>query len=157
MIKPLILCFCAIALGLSETKAEDITKFSTISTHAPATLARIVVSNPQFFFKKIALQKYGGLEQPTMSFTVANNSRYAVSRLYLKGALQSPGRAVPWISHEIVYDVPGGLKPGESRSFSQDAELLADWSEVSKKVAAELRFTLRLTAIDDAKGDRIDE
>jgi len=146
------------AFVLAATSAyavEDISTFNTIQTRSPTTIDRIKISNPKFSFRKVLLQKYGGLDQRVVSFDMSNHSSVAIQRVVLRALLKTDKRAVPLADPVIYYSIPGGLQPGETKCFDLDAALLGDWSGVSKEDARGAVFTLTVSAVEDAKGDRI--
>ena len=134
---------------------EDISNFNTIETRSPATIDKIKVSNPKFFFRRVLLQSCGGLDLPVVSFGVSNHSSVAIRRLFLRALLKTDKRAVPLADPEINYIIPGGLQPGETKRFDLDAAVVGDWRGVSKQQARGAVLTLTLSAVEDAKGGRI--
>jgi len=151
-----ILLLAALVLSAPEAYgAEDITTFNTIETRSAATIDAIKISNPKFFFRKVVLQKYGGLDEAVISFGVSNHSSVAIRRIFLRALLKSDQRAVPLAEPRIDYTIPGGLQPGETKRFDLDAATNGDWSEVSKKEARRAVLSLTPSAIEDATGERI--
>ena len=69
--------------------SQDITKFNTIETHAPATIDAIKISNQKFAFRKFTLQKFGGLQWPIISFNMSNKGRVTIKRIYLRAVLKA--------------------------------------------------------------------
>lgn len=145
-----IVALAAVASTGICAAGEDITQLSTIATNSPSTLRRIAITNPRFVF-----HREFALERPLICFTVSNKSKIAISRLYLDGSLKAPGRAVPLIDHSIDYAIPGGLEPGETKSFGLDADIIGGWNGMSKHAVRKAKFTLRLTAVEDAQGAHI--
>jgi len=139
----------------SAARAEDIASFNTIQTRSDATIDKIKISNPKFSFRRILLQKYGGLEQPVVSFSISNMSSIPVRTVVLSAQLKDPGRAVPLAAPRIHYKIPGGLQPGETKHFTLDADILADWNGVARAEATTALFSLTVSAVEDAEGDLI--
>jgi hypothetical protein len=135
--------------------SQDITKLNTIETHAAATIDAIKISNQKFAFRKYALQKYGGLEWPIISFNISNKGRKTIQRLYMRAYLKAPGRSVPFADQNIEYFIPGGIAPGESKHVDLDAAIVGDWSDVTKETARKASFFLTVTAVDDDSGNRL--
>jgi hypothetical protein len=153
-----VIALCAIGVLLSHgalASESDITSFNTLETASPATIEKVQLSDPNFKFDNVVIQRYGGLEQPTISFTVSNNSAVTIRKLYLTGVLKGRGRTVPLATQDFALFIPGGLQPGERKRFDLDATSYGDWSNVTKRELHNAAFTLTLKAVDDAKGDRI--
>jgi len=84
-----------------------------------------------------------------MDLTIRNGASKSIGSVYLHGVLQTSGRALPWVEGDVNYEIPGGLEPGETQTWSllpsyssefrdaeprDDAEFLvsvvkADWAE----------------------------
>jgi hypothetical protein len=127
--------------------AEDMTQQSTIATNSPSTMRRVVITNP-----RIVVHREFALEWPLICFTVSNRSKIAISRLIMDGSLRIRGRAVPLIDHRIDYAIPGGLEPGETKSFGLDADVIGGWNGITPWAVRRANLHLKLTAIDDARG-----
>ncbi len=148
---PLILGLMWSGVALSQ----DITKFNTLETHAAATVDAIKISNQKFAFRKFALQKYGGLQWPIISFNISNKGRVTIKRIYLRAVLKARGRLVPFADNNIDYAIPGGIAPGESKHVALDAETVGDWSSVNKEILHKASFFLTVIAVEDASGNKL--
>ena len=135
--------------------SQDITKFNTIETHAPATIDAIKISNQKFAFREFTLQKYGGLRLPIISFNMSNKGRVTIKRIYLRAVLKAPARSVPFADHDIDYAILGGLAPGESKHVALDADTVGDWSSVTREALHKASFFLTVTAVEDADGNKL--
>jgi hypothetical protein len=135
--------------------SQDITKFNTIETHAPATIDAIKISNQNFAFREIALQKFGGLRLPIISFNISNKGRVTIKEVYMRALLKAPGRAVAFAENTVDYAIPGGLAPGESKHVALDADTIGDWNSVTQDDARKASFSLTVTAVEDADGNRL--
>ncbi len=153
--KPIALPLVFAPMWSGAALSQDITKLNTIATQAAATIDAIKISNQKFAFRKYALQKYGGLEWPIISFNVSNNGHKTLKRLYMRAYLKAPGRSVPFADQNIEYFIPGGIAPGESKHVELDAALVGDWSDVAKATAREASFFLTVTAAEDDGGNRL--
>ncbi len=140
--------------GASASDA-DISSFNTLQTASEATIEKVQLLHPSFKFNSLVIQQYGGLEQPTISFTVVNNSAVTISKIYLVGVLKEKGRAVPLAAQDFNLFIPGGIQPGEQKQFDLDATTYGDWSNVTKRELSNAAFTLTLKAVVDAKGHKI--
>ncbi|ARN79821.1 hypothetical protein [Methylocystis bryophila] len=145
------MCVCLSA----DAFAFDITSFNTLQTASPSTIEQVEVEHPRFVIRDVVIQSYGGLEQPTITFTVKNKSAVTISKIYLTGVLKDAGRSVPLASQDFDLSVPGGIQPGEQKHFNLDASSYGDWGNVTKLALRNARFILTLTAVDDAKGVKI--
>ena len=63
-----------------------------MQTEAPRTIEKVEVLNPSFTYRHIVIQRYGGLYEPRISFTVVNKSAVTISKVYLTGVLKVKGR-----------------------------------------------------------------
>lgn len=59
-----------------------------------------------------------------VALTLENGTDLALSRAEFEGALITPGRTIAWEEGEFVLELPGGLEPGERRTFH---DVLQDW------------------------------
>lgn len=134
---------------------EDLTNFNTIETISAATIDKIKISDPKFFFHRVVLQSYGGLDEPVVSFGVSNESSVAIGRIYLRATLKRPGSAAPLAAPQIDYRIPGGLWPGETKHFNLHADVVGDWNQVSEKEARGAVLSLTPYAVEDTSGERI--
>lgn len=146
----------AVCVSLSlDAFAFDINSFNTLQTASPSTIEKVEVEHPRFVIRDVVIQRYGGLEQPTITFTVKNKSALTISKIYLTGVLKYAGRSVPLASQDFDLSVPGGIQPGEQKHFDLDATTYGGWGNVTKSALRNAAFTLTLKAVVDAKGHRI--
>jgi hypothetical protein len=136
----------------SPLKAEDATRQSTIAEISPSVIKSVKIESPKYSY-----QKSFELEWPVVSFSVVNKSKITIQRLYLKGTLKAPGRAVPWIDGVLDVAAPGGIEPGETKHFQVEPGVATDWRAVPEAVARKAVFSLTLSAIEDAGGKQIRE
>ena len=147
--------FAVVTACGARASESDIASFNTLQTAAPATIERVEVLNPSFAYRHVLIQRYGGLYEPRMSFTVVNKSAVTISKVYLTGVLKAKGRAVPLAVQDFSFSIPGGLQPGEKKHFDLEATSYGDWSAVAKPESRSVDFLVTLNAIDDARGDRL--
>lgn len=81
--------------------------------------------------------------------TVRNDTDHPISRAHFQATLASPDRAVPWKTGEFNYSIPGGLEPGEQKTWTLDPSF--EWGRVDAPKDAIL--TIVPTRLDDAKGE----
>jgi hypothetical protein len=134
---------------------SDIASFNTLQTAAPATIEKVEVLNPSFIYRHIVIQRYGGLYEPRISFTVVNKSPVTISKVYLTGVLKAKGRVTPLAAQDFSFSIPGGLQPGERKHFDLEATAYGDWSSVTNPESRSADFLVTLKAIDDARGARL--
>ena len=77
-----------------------------------------------------------------------------MKRIFVDGTLQTPGRAVPWITNSFSYEIDGGLEPNEIQNLSLAPNMFSDWGKVPQKAVDGSVLTLSLTAFEDATGKR---
>ena len=140
--KPIVLPLIYVLMCSNAALSQDITKFNTIETQSPATIDAIKISNQNFAFREFALQKFGGLRWPIISFNISNKGRVTIKQVYVRALLKAPGRAVPFAENTIDYAIPGGLAPGESKHVALDADTIGDWNSITQEVARKASFTL---------------
>jgi len=152
---PVLLAVAVLMLDDAFATEPDIASLNILQTAAPATIEKVEIQHPSFIYRHVVLQRYGGLYEPRISFTVVNKSPVTIRKVYLSGVMKAKGRAVPLAAQDFNFSIPGGLQPGERRHFDLEATSYGDWSNVTKHESRNAIFLLTLTAVDDARGDRI--
>ena len=114
-----------------------------------AILEKFVPSNERFYWSKSSF-----IEQSVIELDVTNNAEFAVSRVYCRGVVVTPSRAVPWIDEDFNFSVPGGIEPSETRSFSLNP-VGYEWDNKEVKKRDDTVFTVTIVNIEDAKGEKI--
>jgi hypothetical protein len=114
-----------------------------------ALLQQIEIAKARFGFEEL-----GMLEQPTISFSVANKSSVPVKRIFVHGRVQTPGRAAPWIDTDLDHAFPGGLKPGETRELNLTPNMFSEWGTVPREAMKGAALSLELVAFEDAAEKR---
>jgi len=127
-------------LAVEQTKIEA----------AKTALAAIALTNPKFEFHS----SYG-ISEPAISFVIANKSKTVIRRIFVRGVLQTPGRAVPWVDDTFNYEMQGGLEPGEKQQLDLAPNMFGEWSKVPKNVVAGAVLTLTLVNVENAAGEKI--
>jgi hypothetical protein len=117
-----------------------------------ALLDRIEITKPRF-----AVEKPGFLEQPAISFNIANKGTIPIKRIFVHGRLQTPGRAIPWVESDIIYEFPGGLEPKETKDLTLSPNSFSEWGKVPREAVKGAILSLNLTAFEDAAEKRIGE
>lgn len=108
-------------------------------------LQQIEITNARFTFDKT-----GFLEQPTISFTIANKGAIPIKRIFVHGKVQTPGRAIPWVDADFNYEFPGGLEPKETQTLNLSPNMFSDWGKVPKEAVKGSILDLTLTSFEDA-------
>jgi hypothetical protein len=109
----------------------------------------IEISSPSYYWKKS-----GYLEQPVIEFTVRNNGKSAISRIYYRFALTSPGRSIPWAKQDFVQTFKGGLEPREKQQITMQPRT-AEWSDPQLKVLPSAELKVAVVNFDDATGEKV--
>jgi hypothetical protein len=109
----------------------------------------VEVSSPSYYWKKS-----GYLEQPVITFSVRNGGTSAISRIYFRLALTSPGRSIPWAKQEVVQTFKGGLEPREKQQLTLQPRT-ADWSDPQLKVLPNAELKVTAVNFEDATGERV--
>ncbi len=119
---------------------------------AEAAVARDSLS--QFAVESARLVQESGYFtlESTIILTVRNGTAHHISRAYFRGRAVSEGRQVPWIDEEFNYSIPGGLAPGERKTWRLTPNSFqGDWGNV--RVPGSARFEVSVTRINDPNGD----
>jgi hypothetical protein len=115
-------------------------------------LRGIEIAKPRFGFEEV-----GMLDQPTVSFSVANNGSVPVKRIFVRARVEAPGRDAPLIETEIDHSLPGGLRPGETKEVSLAPNMFSEWGTVPREALKEAVLRLKLMAFDDVAEKRYAE
>jgi hypothetical protein len=109
----------------------------------------IEISSPSYYWKKS-----GYLEQPVIEFAIRNNGKSAISRIYFRFALTSPGRSIPWAKQEFVQTFKGGLEPREKQQLTLQPRT-AEWSDPQLKVLPNAELKVAVLNFEDATGEKV--
>lgn len=85
------------------------------------------------------------LHEGTYDVRISNGTSEAIPSVIMSVEFVTPGRSVPWASHETSVDIPGGIEPGESRwvrgirepvdlFFSEAREIGSPYGELETRV-----------------------
>jgi hypothetical protein len=116
-----------------------------------ALTERIAVADARFWFHA---QQIGG-DEPIISFTLENNGKIAIKRVFMEGTLQTPGRSVPWLKETFNSEVRGGIEPGEKHKFDLAPNRFGEWGKVPKDAVGTAVLTLRLLAFENPSGQKL--
>ena len=108
-------------------------------------LQQVAITNARFAFEKT-----GFLDQPTISFTIANEGAIPIKRIFVHGKVQTPGRAIPWVDADFSYSFPGGLETKETKALNLSPNMFSDWGKVPKEAVKGSILNLTLTSFEDA-------
>lgn len=106
------------------------------------SLAKIVVNRSRFYKRP---QTYGRPE-PIIELSLTNGTDKAISRVYARGTIASPGRTIPWLSEEFNYSISGGIEPGEKNEISLSPNKFSDWGRVD--APSDAVFTVEIYKVD---------
>jgi hypothetical protein len=109
----------------------------------------VEISSPSYFWKKS-----GYIEQPVIEFTVRNSGKSAISRIYYRFALISPGRSIPWAKQDFVQTFKGGLEPREKQQITLQPRT-AEWSDPQLKVLPNAELKVAVVNFEDATGEKV--
>jgi len=141
-------------LAKAKAALEDVQHAAEPALQAEhrALLQQIEIAKARFSFEEL-----GMLEQPTISFVIANKGSIPVKRIFAHGKVQTPGRASPWIETDIDYAVPGGLAPGETKELNLTRNMFSEWGTVPREALKDAVLSLALVAFEDAAEKRYGE
>jgi hypothetical protein len=61
-----------------------------------------------------------------ISLTVVNQTASTISRIAFNVRLMATGREVPLVTDQVNYQIPGGLQPGETATWSLQPNMFSD-------------------------------
>lgn len=99
---------------------------------------------------KNARLRHQGLS-PTLLMDIRNNRKGAISKLDAHVRVYTQGRSVPWREDMIVLPIPGGIEPGEQKSFAFDSPF--EWRYIPDRQDVEVQVII--IEIYDAYGDPV--
>jgi hypothetical protein len=149
------------ALALQrEQLARAKAAFSAVQSAADAglrvehrgLLQRIAIAKARF-----SLEELGMLEQPTISFVIANKGTIPVKRIFVHGTMQAPGRDSPLVAANLAYVFPTELRPGETRELSLTPNMFSEWGTVPREALKGATLSLSLAAFEDTAERRYGE
>ena len=130
--------------ALNDVRAEAVAAEQKLAEQK-IFLQQVAITNARFTFEKT-----GFLDQPTISFTVANKGSIPIKRIFVHGKVQTPGRAIPWVDADFNYSFPGGLEPKETKALNLSPNMFSDWGKVPKEAVKGSILDLTLTSFEDA-------
>lgn len=131
---------------------QEIAELEQKQKDAQASLKQLEalgITRSRFYFQK----KQYGRDQPIIALSVKNGTTNAISRVYFRGVISSPGREVPWFTDTFNYQISGGLEPGEKADWNLAPNPFSDWGKV--EAPADAVFTVTVIRIDDAQGNPV--
>lgn len=124
--------------------------FSTAAKErAPRVLHGLPVSGARYFREETFLA------HPHIQFSVQNQTGTAISRIFCRGCLTSPGRTVPWADQEFNVSIPGGLEPGETKEINLRPPQNGPYGHDALKNRTDLVMEITVLNAVDASGQRL--
>ncbi len=133
--------------GLSEI--EELLEKKQRAEIAKQQLAKFKVLRSRFYKQS---QRFGDPE-PIIVLELTNGTPSAISRAYFQGTLASPGRQIPWLKETFNYQVPGGIEPGETASWSLAPNRFSEWGKV--RVPEDAVLTVEPYRLDGPDGEAL--
>ena len=130
--------------ALNDVRAEAVAAEQKLAEQK-ILLQQVVITNARFTFVKTRF-----LDQPAISFTIANKGTIPIKRIFVHGKVQTPGRAIPWVDADFNYSFPGGLEPNETKALNLSPNMFSDWGKVPKEAVKGSILDLTLTSFEDA-------
>jgi hypothetical protein len=124
---------------------QELTKKKLAAEKARADLAKFSVIRSRFRQER---QMFG--TEPIIELSVKNDTGHAVSRVFMRGTLASPGRSVPWLRETFNYSISGGIEPGEAADWALSLNMFSEWGKV--KGAPDMVLTIEVLRLDGADG-----
>jgi hypothetical protein len=132
---------------MGDTMTADSDQSPGEPNHSAAVAVSVVGVGDTSFSR----EEYGRL---TMRLTVQNTSTVPLSRVDFHGVLASPGRALPWVEHNLFYEIPGGLEPGEVATWNFSPNRYGPWGKAPTD-RSDMVLTLTPTGIYGVDGELI--
>jgi len=139
----------SIIQNLSIRLDSEISQAETMLKNAENVMAPVEVTSARYYWRSS-----GYLARPTIEFTVRNNGKVPISRIYLSGTLTTPGRAIPWVRQQLVQTFKGGLEPHEKQQLTLQPQF-GDWNDPQLKDVYDAELKLTVTNFEDANGERV--
>jgi hypothetical protein len=108
----------------------------------------------EIFSADYSWKRNGRIEQPTIEFVVFNGSKAPISRIYLRFALTTPNRSIPWAKQDFIQTFKGGLEPREKRQLSLTPPY-GEWSDPQLKNLPDAQLKVDVLNFEDANGQRV--
>jgi hypothetical protein len=116
--------------------------------NAGNVLAAVEVESASYYWRTS-----GFLEQPVIEFSVFNNGKVPISRVYFSGVLTSPNRSIPWVKQGFVRYFKGGLEPHEKQRLTLEPRA-SDWNDMQLKDLSNAQLKVVVTNFEDGNGER---
>jgi hypothetical protein len=116
----------------AEKAKEDLKKFNVLQS-------------------RFVIQNNGSKNEAFIELTVKNETNFAVSRAYFHAILSSPNRSVTWAEESFIYQIPGGIEPGEQLTWKLDSNTFTGLNQVPKD-RKDLIINITTKRIDGADG-----
>jgi hypothetical protein len=116
------------------------------------TLAGITIQGARYYWSDDSF-----ISQPTIEFTVRNETKLPIRKLFAQGVVISPGRTLPWVDEEFNYEFPGGLEPSEERHLRLAPNTFGEWGNRDLSDRDDLVLTIVITGLEDAEGRVVED
>ena len=123
---------------------------SDSNVQARTILDQIKVEGSRYYWAEGSYRK-----EPTIEFKITNGSTSPIAKIFVRGIVETPGRAVPWVKESFNYDFKGGLEPKESQLLNLAPNSFGAWGNKALQDRNDLVLTLTLVGIEDAAGTEI--
>lgn len=115
---------------------------------AKADQAKQEFANIEVLATRFYRESKGRIEVPYIEFTIRNGTDHAISHLDFVATLTSPDRSVPWEQTYVDLPIRGGLEPGETRQWKNQAQW---WGETP----ADVVLAIEMLSALGAEGQRL--
>jgi hypothetical protein len=127
---------------------DEISRAEAKAAGAERLLTAVAIENPRYYWDRRD-------NIPTIEFSVSNGSKNSISRIYVTGVLTERGRAGKWTMGGLNYWFEGGLQPGEQMPIKLTMKKYS--AQTGQQLASlyDADFTLKLTNVEDAHGQKV--
>ena len=134
------------------SKIADLEKRKYEANAEQSILNKISVSEAKFYWSDSDF-----MSQPTIDFKVRNDTGQALSRLYFRGIVSSPGRTIAWVDEDFNYTIQGGIESGEEKHLKLSPNSYGPWGNSELKSRTDLQFEVMVINASDANDENLTE
>jgi hypothetical protein len=134
-------------LASINSEIQELEKKETEYNSSKTILSKIIVKDSKYYHSET-----GFMSTPVIELKVTNDTGIAISRIFFHGVVSTPGRAIPWISEDFNYTLPGGIENGETRHLKLAPNMFSGWGNSKTKKRKDTVFTVEVVNARNAEG-----
>ena len=115
-----------IAKNVAKKKISELKKQKKETQIAEKGISQVEVKENQLF-NKTEVGAFGSTyTNRVLKLTVKNNHSMAFSKIYFNAKTFAKDRDVPYLNDDFVYEIPGGIQPGETQTWELVPNIFGD-------------------------------